>query len=102
MITQLKRSALILAVPMLCGLPLAAQAQNSVNPYLPMTTKPPGPANPAPVTPGDPIPQRNTTGIIAPPQTDSRMPIIHPKTLSRMPVIPPAGTPGGNTTVIPK
>ncbi len=42
MMRLLKRSALALAVPAIRGLPLAAEAQSSVNPYLPMTTKPPG------------------------------------------------------------
>ena len=102
MMTLVKRSALILAIPATLGLPLVAEAQSSVNPYLPMTTKPPGPANPAPINPGDPVPERNMTGVIAPPQIDSRMPVIHPQTPSRMLVIPPAGTPGGNPTVVPK
>jgi hypothetical protein len=102
MIGLLQRSALVLALPAVLGLPLAAEAQNSVNPYLPMTTKPPGQTNPAPISPGSPIPQRNTTGIIEPPPMDSRMPVIHPRTPSRMPVIPPPGAPGGNPTVIPK
>ncbi len=103
---RLQRSALVIAVPLLLGvllgLPLAAQAQSSVNPYLPSATKPPGPLNPAPMVPADPIPQRNRTGVITPPATDSRMPVIHPHMPSRMPVIPPAGTPGGNPGVIPK
>ena len=98
----LQRFALILAIPATAALPLAAQAQNSVNPYLPMTTKPPGPTNPAAPNPGDPITERNPSGVIAPPATDSRMPVIHPQMPSKMPVIPPAGTPGGNPNVIPK
>jgi hypothetical protein len=102
MMPLLKRAALILAIPASVGLPLAAQAQSSVNPNLPMTTKPLGPANPAPPDPGNPVPQRNMTGVIAPPPVDGRMPVIHPRTTSRMPVIPPAGTPGGNPAVIPK
>ncbi len=102
MMRLLKRAALVLAFSGTLGLPLAAEAQSSVNPYLPMTTRPPGPANPAPVDPGDPVPPRETTGVIAPPQTDSRMPVIHPQTQSRMPVIPPAGTPSGNPSVVPK
>jgi hypothetical protein len=97
-----KRIALALAASAALGLPMAARAQSSVNPYLPSTTKPPGPQNPAPMAPGDPVLQRNATGVIAPPATDSRMPVIHPQTPSRMPVIPPAGTPGGNPAVIPK
>jgi hypothetical protein len=102
MLKLTKRSLQVLAIPAILGLPLAAQAQSSVNPYLPSTTKPPGPQNPAPMTPGDPVPQRNASGVIAPPQTDPRMPIIHPQMPSRMPVIPPAGTPGGNPAVVPK
>ncbi len=102
MMRLLKRTALVLALPGALGLPLAAEAQSSVNPYLPMTTKPPGPANPAPVDPGDPVPPRETTGVMTPPQTDSRMPVIDPQAQSRMPVIPPAGTPGGNPSVVPK
>ncbi len=98
----LKRVALVLAVPLTFGLPLAAEAQSAVNPYLPMTTKPPGPLNPAPIDPGDPVPPRDTTGVIVPPQTDSRMPVIHPQTPTPMTVIPPAGTPGGNPAVAPK
>ena len=102
MMMLLKRTALILAVPAMVGLPPAAEAQSSVNPYLPMTTKPPGPTNPAPVNPGDPVARQNPSGVIAPPATDNRMPVIHPKMPSNMPVIPPAGTPGGNPAVIPK
>ncbi len=102
MMRLLKRTALVLVLPGALGLPLAAEAQSSVNPYLPMTTKPPGPANPAPVDPGDPVPPRETTGVMTPPQTDSRMPVIDPQAQSRMPVIPPAGTPGGNPSVVPK
>jgi hypothetical protein len=98
---RMKRAALLLSIPAALSLPAMAVAQN-VNPYLPMTTKPPGPQNPAPVNPGDPIRQRNTNGVIAPPPMASGMPVIHPRTLSRMPVIPPPGTPGGNPTVIPK
>ena len=102
MLSLLKRSLLVIAVPVMVGMPVAAEAQSSVNPYLPMTTKPPGPQNPATDNPGDLVPQRTTTGVIAPPPTDNRMPIIHPQMPSQMPVIPPAGTPGGNQTVIPK
>ena len=102
MMRSLKCYAFALALPAVVGLPLAAQAQSSVNPNLPMTTKPPGPENPAPLNPGNPVTERNTNGVIAPPATDSRMPVIRPQTQSRMPVIPPAGTPGGNPTVIPK
>ena len=102
MMILLRRAALSLAVPAILGLPLMAQAQNSVNPYLPMTTKPPGPQNPAPVNPGDPVPLRNPSGVISPPAMDNRMPVIHPQTPSRMPVLPPSGAPGGNPTVIPK
>jgi hypothetical protein len=98
----LTRAALVLAVPMMVGVPLTASAQSSVNPYLPSTTKPPGPLNPAPMAPADPTLQRSTSGVITPPVTDSRMPVIHPRTPSNMPVIPPAGTPGGNPSVIPK
>jgi hypothetical protein len=98
---RLKRAALLLSIPVALSLPAMAEAQ-SVNPYLPMTTKPPGPQNPAPPNPGDPIRQRNMNGVIAPPPMASGMPVIHPQTPSRMPVIPPPGTPGGNPTVIPK
>jgi hypothetical protein len=102
MMRLFKRSALIMAVPAMVGLPAAAMAQSSVNPYLPMTTKPPGPQNPALLNPGDPVTERNTTGVITPPPMGNSMPVIHPQTPSRMPVIPPAGTPGGNPNVIPK
>ena len=97
-----KRLALILAIPAVLGLPLAAEAQSSVNPYMPMTTKPPGPLNPALPNPGNPFPPQGRSGVIAPPAIDNRMPVIHPQAQSRMPVIPPAGTPGGNPTVVPK
>jgi len=99
--------ALLLALATGALLPIAAEAQSAINPYLPMTTKPPGPANPAPLGPKDPIPDGNsidgnTTGVITPPPVGSRMPVIQPRTPSRMPVIPPAGSPGGNPSVIPK
>ncbi len=97
----LTRCALLLAVPMMTGLPLAAEAQ-TVNPYKPFVTRPPGPQDPSVINPADPGIQGNSTGVIAPPPNVSRMPVIRPTTPSRMPVIPPAGTPGGNPSVVPK
>ena len=81
-------------------LPAGAHAQ-TVNPYLPMTTKPPGPANPKPFDPGQPVPEVRS-GVIPPPPIGSRMPVIHPTTPSRMPVLSPPGTPGNSPNVLPK
>ena len=102
MMRLLKRLTLAMAVPTALALPVAAEAQNNVNPYMPMTTKPSGAPNPGIVNPGDPINEGNMNGVISPPPVDRGMPVIHPQTQSQMPVIPPAGTPGGNPTVIPK
>jgi hypothetical protein len=101
MIGLLKRSALLLAVPVTLCLPVAAEAQ-TVNPFLPMTTKPKGAQNPKAFDHTDPRPLRTTSGVIKPPSIGSRMPVIRPTTPSRMPVIAPAGTPGGNPSVVPK
>ena len=99
MMTVLKRAALTIALPGMLVLPLAAQAQNDVNPDLPMTTKPPGPANPGL---SNPFLQQNRTGVIQPPPMASQMPIIQPRTPSRMPVIVPQGLPPAAPNMAPK
>lgn len=92
--------AALVGMPVLALMPAAAMAQ-TVNPYLPMTTKPPGPVNPA--TPAERIPGTPRDGVIKPPAIGSRMPVIEPKTPSRMPIIHPPGTPGSSpSTVVPK
>jgi hypothetical protein len=65
-----------------------AEAQ-TVNPYKPLVTRPPGQQDPAVIGPGQHGLQGNRTGVIAPPRIGSHMPVIHPTTPSRMPVIHP-------------
>lgn len=74
----------------------------TVSPHEPGTA---GPLLPDPgANPGPPEIRNQSphNGVITPPGNISRMPVIHPTMPSNTPVIPPAGTPGGNQTVIPK
>jgi hypothetical protein len=101
MIRTLTAGAWLLVGAAVVAVPAGAQAQ-TVNPYKPFVTRPPAPQDPSVINPAEPGLQGNSMGTITPPPNVSRMPVIHPTTPSRMPVIRPAGTPGGNPSVIPK
>ncbi len=103
MMRLLNHAALTIAITGALCAPVAAQAQNNVNPFLPMTTKPPGPLDPGPSDPGNPfLVPRNRAGVITPPPMASQMPVIRPQTTSRMPVITPQGLPPAAPSMAPK
>ncbi|MCB8879115.1 hypothetical protein ACELLULO517_02630 [Acidisoma cellulosilytica] len=78
------------------GIPTAAVAA-----MVPTGPQTPGPASPV-QTPPALSHQTPHNGVITPPTGISRMPVIKPKVPTRTPVIPPAGSPGGSQTLVPK